>query len=315
MPSDPPARTRFLAILGPTASGKSALGLALAQRLGGEIVSCDSQQVYIGLDVGTDKPTRDDRRAVPHHLLDLVHPDEPFHGARWVALARTAIRHIAARGRVPIVVGGTGLYYRLLTAGLFEAPPPDAAIRERHRALAAEIGIEALHDRLAAVDPEAAAAISRRDLVRISRALEVHEQTGEPITALRRRAAAPDDLDPVALVLDPATPVLRRRIEARVRAMIAGGLEAEVRALRAAGYGPELRPLQSLGYRQMGARVDGRCTLDEAVADTIAATVAYARRQRTWFRKEAAASRLPSAPPVEELEQILSLPPLVRLHS
>jgi tRNA dimethylallyltransferase len=310
----PSAPTRFLALLGPTASGKSALGLALARRLGGEIVSCDSQQVYMGMDIGTAKPTRAERREIPHHVLDVVNPDEPFDAARWVALARAAIKHIAARGRLPIVVGGTGLYYRALTAGLFEAPPPDAAIRERHRAQAAELGVEALHDRLAGVDPDAAAAISRRDLVRISRALEVHEQTGVAITTLRRQTPPPDDLDPIAIVLDPTVPVLRRRIEARARRMIEGGLEGEVRELRAAGYGPHLRSMQALGYKQVGAYIDGRASLDDAVADIVAATVAYARRQRTWFRKEAAASRLPAEPPVEEIEQLMAAPLGVRVR-
>jgi tRNA dimethylallyltransferase len=308
-------RTRFLAILGPTASGKSALGLALAQRRGGEIVSCDSQQVYIGMDIGTAKPSRADRRAVPHHILDVVPPDEAFHAGRWVALARAAIKHIAARGKLPIVVGGTGLYYRVLTTGLFDAPPPDAAIRERHRGEAAALGVEKLHDRLAGVDPAAAAVIARRDLVRISRALEVHEQTGVPITELRRRAAPPDDLDPVVLVLDPAVPALRRRIEARVRHMVAAGLEDEVRALRAAGYGPDLRALQALGYKQMGDYIDGRMSLEQAMADIAAATVAYARRQRTWFRTEVAASRLPEAPPVEDIEQIVGASPGLRAPS
>src|SRR5262249_4004450 len=161
-------------------------------------------------------------------------------------------------------VGGTGLYYRALTAGLFEAPPPDAAIRERHRALAGELGVEALHDRLAGVDPDAAAAIPRRDLGRISRALEGHEQTGFAITALAPKPRPPAALDPIALVLDPTLPVLRRRIEQRARQMLAAGLEDEVRALRATGYGPDLRALQALGYRQMGAYIDGRCTLAEA---------------------------------------------------
>jgi tRNA dimethylallyltransferase len=298
------ARTRFLAILGPTASGKSALGMALARRLGGEVVSCDSQQVYIGMDIGTAKPSREDRRVVPHHLLDLVHPDEPFHAARWAALARVAIKHIAARGRLPIVVGGTGLYYRALVGGLFEAPPPDPVIRARHRLEAERLGIETLHARLGTVDPDAAAAISPRDLVRISRALEVHEQTGVPITVLRRRAPPPEGLDPVAIVLDPSMPSLRRRIEMRVGRMMAAGFEAEVRALREAGYGAALRPLQALGYKQVGAYIDGACSLEDAVAETIAATMAYARRQRTWFRKEAAASRLPAEPSLEAIEEI-----------
>jgi tRNA dimethylallyltransferase len=295
---------RVVALLGPTASGKSALALELARRLGGargaEIVCCDSQQVYVGMDVGTAKPTPEERREIPHHVLDLVRPDEAFHAARWAALARAALQEIAARGRLPIVVGGTGLYYRALTAGFFEAPPPDAAIRARHREEAAALGVEALHARLAAVDAEAAGAIGRRDLVRISRALEVYEQTGETITALRRGAAPAADLAPRALVLDPPLGELRRRIEARARAMFDGGFEDEVRALRAAGYGPALRPLQALGYQQVGAFLDGACTRDEALAATIAATVAYARRQRTWFRKEPA-ERFERAPEASAL--------------
>jgi tRNA dimethylallyltransferase len=294
-------KLKFLAVLGPTASGKSALALDLARRLGGELVSCDSQQVYIGMDVGTAKPTREERREIPHHLLDVVHPNETFHAARWAAMARVALRAIAARGRLPIVVGGTGLYFRALTVGFFEAPPPDPEIRARHRDEAAQLGVEAMHARLAAVDPAAAAAIGVRDLVRISRALEIYEQTGVPITALRREAAPPDDLQPHAIVLDPPLPELRRRIEARAARMFAEGFEDEVRALRAAGYGPALRPLQALGYQQVGAMLDGACTREQALADTISATVAYARRQRTWFRKEAAAARLPAAPPAAEL--------------
>jgi tRNA dimethylallyltransferase len=288
-----------VAVLGPTASGKSALALELARRLGGEIVSCDSQQVYVGMDVGTAKPTLEERREIPHHLLDVVRPDEPFHAARWAALARAAVADVAARGRLPIVVGGTGLYFRALTVGFFEAPPPDAAIRARHREEATALGVEALHARLAGIDRVAAAAIGPRDLVRISRALEVWEQTGVPITALRAEAAPPDDLRARVLVLDPPLADLRRRIEARARQMFEGGFEDEVRALRAAGYGPALRPLQALGYQQVGALLDGACTREEALQATIAATVAYARRQRTWFKKEAAAARL-EAPPADE---------------
>jgi tRNA dimethylallyltransferase len=296
-----PSPMRFLAVLGPTASGKSALALALARRLHGEIVCCDSQQVYIGMDVGTAKPSREERREIPHHLLDLVHPDETFHAARWAALARVAIRNILHRGKVPIVVGGTGLYFRALTAGFFEAPSPDATIRTRHRDEAARLGVEALHDRLAGVDPAAAAAIGRRDLMRVSRALEVYEQTGVPISALRRGAPPPPDLRAHVVVLDPPLSELRRRIEARVSQMVDAGFEEEVQALRAAGYGPALRPLQALGYRQLGAYLDGTCKLPIAVAETVTATVAYARRQRTWFRKEAAAARLPADPPVAEV--------------
>jgi tRNA dimethylallyltransferase len=300
---------RFVGILGPTASGKSALALDLARRLGGErgaeIVCCDSQQVYLGMDVGTAKATRDERREIPHHLLDLVHPDETFHAARWAALARVAIRNIRARGRVPIVVGGTGLYFRALTTGFFEAPPADAAIRARHKEEAAKLGVEALHDRLAGVDAETARAVGRRDLVRISRALEVYEQTGEPISALRRRSLPPEDVEAHVVVLDPPLPELKRLIADRLRAMFDGGFEDEVRALRAAGYGPALRPLQALGYAQVGAMLDGACTREAAIAETLSATVAYARRQRTWFRKETAVARLAAIPPANDLARAL----------
>ena len=300
------APVRFVAVLGPTASGKSALGLALAERLGGEIVACDSQQVYVGMDIGTDKPTREHRRRVPHHALDLCHPDQPFHAARWAALARTAIKGIAGRGRLPVVVGGTGLYYRALTAGLFEAPPPDPGLRARHRELVEREGIGALRARLTAVDPEAAAAIAARDFVRLSRALEIFEQTGVPITTLRQQAAPPRDLAPTVLLLDPPLAESRARIAARVDAMLAAGFLDEVRALHAAGYGPTLRPLQALGYKQMGAVLAGKVTQAEAADETVRATVAYARRQRTWFRKESAAARFAEPPPLETALAVLT---------
>jgi tRNA dimethylallyltransferase len=286
---------RIVAVLGPTAAGKSALALALAERLGGEIVACDSQQVYIGMDIGTAKPTRDERRRVPHHGLDLCHPDEPFHAARWAALARAACKSIAGRGRLPIVVGGTGLYYRALTAGLFEAPPPDPALRARHREIYDSEGNEPLRLRLLQVDPEAAAGIAPRDFVRTSRALEVYEQTGIAITTLRR----PRDLQPTTLVLDPSPDELRARIEARVEAMLATGFLDEVRALRAAGYGAGLKPMQALGYRQLGAVLEVTTTLADAATETVRATHAYARRQRTWFKKEAATGRFSTVPSVE----------------
>lgn len=292
---------RFVAVLGPTAAGKSALALELAQRLDGEIVACDSLQVYLGMDIGTGKPTREERRLRPHHLLDLVRPDEPFHAARWAALAGTAITRIAARGRLPIVVGGTGLYYRALTVGLFEAPPPDEAIRERHREEAARLGTEVLHGRLTAVDAATAAAISPRDLVRISRALEVYEQTGVTVAELKARQPPPPQWRPYAVVLEPPLLALRGRIERRVESMMAAGFLTEVRALRAAGFGPSARPMQALGYKQLGEHLDGGVTLEAAVSATVAATVAYARRQRTWFRKEIAAARIEAEPAVGEL--------------
>jgi tRNA dimethylallyltransferase len=291
---------RVVAILGPTASGKSALGLALAQQLGGEILCCDSMQVYRGLDVGTAKPTAAEQALVPHHLLDLVSPAEPFHAARWAGLARQSIAEVTARGRLPIIVGGTGLYHRALVRGLFQAPPSDAAIRARHEAEAAALGVPALHARLQGIDPMAAARILPNDLLRISRALEVYEQTGVPLSELHRRAQPPAPLQLFALVLDPALPELRRRIEARVDDMVAQGFVDEVRRLHAAGFAAT-RALAGLGYRQLGLHLEGRASLAEAVAETKRATVAYARRQRTWFRKEDAAMRAATPPAVDEL--------------
>jgi tRNA dimethylallyltransferase len=180
-----------VAILGPTASGKSELGLALAERLSGEIVCCDSMQVYRGMDIGTGKPTREEQARRPHHLLDLVDPGEPFHAAAWAAQARPVLDDIHRRGRTAIIVGGTGLYFRALRAGLFDAPAPDPTIRARHQAEAAALGVPALYRRLQEIDPDAAAKILPGDLVRTSRALEVYEQTGVPISELRRRAAPP----------------------------------------------------------------------------------------------------------------------------
>lgn len=304
-----PAPLRLLAILGPTASGKSALAMAVAERAAGEIVACDSQQVYVGMDVGTAKPTADDRRRVPHHGLDLCGPDQPFHAARWAEVARAAIRDIAARGRLPIVVAGTGLYYRALTAGLFDAPPPDPALRARHRALVEAHGLPALRARLLEVDAESAAVIGPRDFVRISRALEVYEQTGHTIGALRRQAEAPRDLAPVAVLLDPPLDVLRARIGARVDAMLTAGFLDEVRALRAAGHRAGSRPMLALGYEQLGAVLDGTSTLEAAAAEIARVTLAYARRQRTWFKKEPIAARFAEPPPVEAVLQLLGSAP------
>jgi tRNA dimethylallyltransferase len=285
-----------IAILGPTASGKSELGLALAQRLSGEIVCCDSMQVYRGMDIGTAKATKNEQTRCPHHLLDLVDPGEPFHAAAWAARARTVIDDIHGRGRTPIIVGGTGLYFRALRVGLFDAPAPDPTIRARHQAEAAAQGVPALHQRLRGIDPDAAARILPGDLVRTSRALEVYEQTGIPISELRRRAVGqplPGRL--FVVVLDYPLDKLRLLIQSRVERMMAAGFLAEVEALRLAGFG-HTRALAALGYKQLGQHLDGPLTLEEAVAQTKTATSAYARRQRTWFRREQADLR-PSAPP------------------
>jgi tRNA dimethylallyltransferase len=279
-------RPPVVAILGPTASGKSALGLTLAEELDGEILCCDSMQVYRGMDIGTAKPTPAERAAIPHHLLDLVPPGEQFHAAAWADAARAIITEVRGRGRLPIIVGGTGLYFRALVKGLFEAPRPDPAIRARHQMEAAALGIPALHERLRAVDPEAATKILPGDLLRISRALEVFEQTATPISELRRRnAMAPPSLRVFSVVLEFGLDALRSLIAARVDAMMSAGFLDEVHALRTAGFGAA-RAMRALGYKQLGQHLDGALALDAAMAEIKTATVAYARRQRTWFRRE-----------------------------
>jgi len=277
--------------LGPTASGKSALGLALAEQLGGEILCCDSMQVYRGMNIGTAKATASERAAIPHHLLDVVAPDEQFDAAAWAGAAGDLIVQMRGRGKLPILVGGTGLYYRALIKGLFEAPKSDPAIRARHQAEAGALGIPALHERLRLIDPEAAAKILTGDLVRISRALEVYEQTGTPISELRRQKAMTTPRRRVfAIILDFSLASLRTAIAARVDAMMAAGFLDEVKALREAGYAGA-RSMQALGYKQLGQYLDGALGLEAAVAEVKTATAAYARRQRTWFRREEAQMR------------------------
>jgi tRNA dimethylallyltransferase len=283
-----------VAILGPTASGKSELGMGLAERLSGEIVCCDSMQVYRGMDIGTGKPSAEEQARCPHHLLDLVEPGDAFHAAGWSDRAHSAINAIRARGHLPIVVGGTGLYFRALREGLFEAPPSDPSIRARHQAEAAATGLPALYQRLSDIDPEAAARIKPGDLIRISRALEIYEQTGVPISELRRRAARPSlPWRLFTVILDYPLENLRLRIQQRVDQMMAAGFLYEVKSLRAAGFGGS-RALAALGYKQLSQHLDGLLTLEDAVAQTKAATAAYARRQRTWFRREPAQVRAPA---------------------
>lgn len=295
-----------VAILGPTASGKSELGLALAQRIPGEIVCCDSVQVYRGMDIGTGKATHQEQARCPHHLLDLVDPDQPFHAAAWAARARAVVDVILRRGRTPIIVGGTGLYFRALRGGLFDAPAPDPAIRVLHQAEAAVLGVPALHRRLQHIDPDAAAKIRPGDLVRTTRALEVYQQTGIPISELRRRAAgSPLPWNLFVVILDYPLAKLRPLIHSRVERMMAAGFLAEVAALRKAGFG-HTRALAALGYKQLGQHLDGLLSLQEAVARTKTATSAYARRQRTWFRREQADVRASVLPDPDTLARELS---------
>jgi len=277
---------RCVVIAGPTGAGKSALALDLAERFGGEIVNADSRQIYRYMDIGTAKPTAQERARVPHHVLDVADPDERFDAARYRELASAAVAGIAGRGRVPLIVGGSGLYLRALTRGLFAAP---AAMPRLRRALEALEGRRAgtLHRWCARLDPDVAARVHSHDHVRLVRALEVLLATGETISVQQRRHGF---ADPVVarlyLVVDPGVESLKQRIESRTRALFERGLIEEVRALWQRGYGPQLAAMRSIGYLEAGRVLAAERSREEAVADVMRATLRFAKRQRTWFRAE-----------------------------
>jgi tRNA dimethylallyltransferase len=293
----------LLAIVGPTAVGKTALGVALAQHLGGEIVSADSRQVYRAMNIGTAKPTAAERAAAPHHLIDVVDPDDSFSLATYQDLASAAIAAIAERGRLPLVVGGTGQYLAALLQG-WQLPrvAPDPVLRARLEQEAAEQGSAALHARLALVDPAAAATIQPTNVRRVVRALEVYELTGEPISAQRSVQAPPFATSTIWLTLPP--PTLYARIDARVDAMMGAGLLDEVRGLVARGYGWELPAMSSLGYREFQPYLAGEQSLDEAVQRLKFNTHAFARRQKAWFARLPNLTQLPADAP-DLIEQAL----------
>jgi tRNA dimethylallyltransferase len=278
-------RPRAIAIVGATATGKTALSIALARVLGGEIVNADSRQVYRGMDIGTAKPTPEERAAVPHWLIDIADPDETFTLARFVDLARAAITDIASRGRQPLIVGGTGQYVWALVEG-WRIPrvPPDPGLRARYEALLAERGIAALASALLDADPAAAAIVDLRNPRRIIRALEVTETTGRPYSAWRTKDPPPFDSTIVGLDLPRAA--LHRRADARVDAMIAAGLVDEVRRLNAQGYGCGLPSFASIGYREICAHLRGELSLDEAIARIKTETHRLIRMQHAWFRRD-----------------------------
>jgi tRNA dimethylallyltransferase len=280
------AAPAVVALVGPTASGKSALALAVAREHGGEIVSCDSLQVYRGLDIGSAKATAAERREVRHHLLDVVDPDQDFSAADYARLARAAITDILGRGRLPIVAGGTGLYLRALRRGLFAGPSRDPDFRSRLERVAQRRGDAVLHRLLARVDPDSAARIEVRDRLRVVRALEVHRATGRPLSAHHREETPPEDEWRWLVVgVDRPRDALRAAVEARTEEMFAAGLVEEMRALLAR-YPGDLRPLRAIGYRQAGAVVRGEQTALQAQRDIVKETMRYAKRQMTWFRHQ-----------------------------
>ena len=278
---------KVLAVLGPTASGKTALGLALAEHYGGEVINCDSTAVYRGFDIGTDKLPIEARRGIPHHLIDIADPWEVYTAAHFARDAARVIREIHGRGRLPILIGGTGFYYRALTRGLFPGPGADDALRERLNRVARRRGVERLHRMLRRADPESAARIMPRDQKRLVRALEVYLATGRPLTDhFSETASLIADCDVIAIALRLPAAITAERVARRVDEQFARGIVDEVRGLLARGVSPEARPFGGLVYRQVMEMLRG--VRDEAATRALIAQEnrRYARRQLIWFRKE-----------------------------
>ncbi|HEX9207701.1 MAG TPA: tRNA (adenosine(37)-N6)-dimethylallyltransferase MiaA [Steroidobacteraceae bacterium] len=288
---EPPPSTHAavdaVCLMGPTCTGKTALALQLAQRFPVEIISVDSALVYRGMDIGTSKPSAAERAAVPHHLVDVCDPAEPYSAGRFLRDALAAIEAIRGRGRVPLLVGGTMLYFRALTHGLAPLPEANPVVRAAIDARARELGWPALHAELAARDPVAAARIQPFDAQRIQRALEVVELTGQRVSDLQQQARpAPLSLARFAL-LPCSRAELYQRIDARFDAMLAAGFLQEVRDLRARGdLDPDLPSLRAVGYRQLWQHLEGRLAYDVAVAAARQATRNLAKRQLTWLRAD-----------------------------
>ena len=272
-------------LTGPTASGKTAVGMELAPRLDAEIISLDSMALYRGMDIGTAKPTAAEPAAVPHHLIDVIEPHQQYSLAQYVEAAEEAVREITSRGRVPLFVGGTPLYLKALLRGIFRGPPADWPLRRRLQAMAQNEGEESLHARLAAVDPRTARRLHPRDTRRVIRALEVFEKTGRGITELQQQF---DRARPAGecrvFVLDWPRPQLGQRIDRRVEAMFAAGLVDEVRRLSASPTPPGRTASQAVGYREVIEHLRGVRDLSETVELVKLRTRQFAKRQMTWFR-------------------------------
>ena len=287
LPPMPSTKPRLVIVLGPTAVGKSDLALALAQRLDGEIVNADSQQVYRYMDIGTGKPSEPDRRRVPHHVIDVVNPDEEFNAAMYRRLANDAIDRLHRAGKTAVLCGGTGLYLKTLTQGLFAGPGQD---RELRRSLEEEIkdkGLPVLYAQLVAIDQSVTATIHPNDRQRIIRALEVYRITGKPLSAWQKEHAfqeEPFEVLKIGLLRERAD--LYDQINRRSERMIEDGLLEEVRGLLTRGFGLDLKPLRSVGYRQMGAVIRGELDLSEAAVEMKQETRHLAKRQLTWFRRD-----------------------------
>jgi tRNA dimethylallyltransferase len=285
-------------VAGPTASGKTAAAVALAKKINGEIINADSMQVYKGLDIGTAKPTTAEQSGIPHHLLDVARPDEPFSAAKYQHLARKAIADIKARGRVPILAGGTGFYINAVVYDMdfHEEGSDDTALREQYAALAVEKNIYSLHKLLRERDPPAAEAIHPRNVKRVARALAFIENTGMLFSAhneaqreKKRKHVLPEGI--VFVVLDQPRPILYERINTRVHQMLAAGLEREVAGLLKAGYTPDLPAMSGIGYKETANMIIHGADLRLTAEKIQQATRNYAKRQITWFKHNAPHAR------------------------
>ncbi len=288
---DHPSEKSIYVIAGPTASGKTALGVALALRTGGEIVNCDSVQIYRRIRIATAKPTDEEMQGVPHHLIDYVDPNIKYTAAAWARDAAAKIAEIESRGRTAILVGGTGFYIRSLMNPLFDSPETDAALRARLQSIHAARGAVHLHDLLKRVDPEAASRLPQNDYVRVIRALEVYFQTGEPISAQQpSRPEPPGFAQRMHLfVLDPPRAVLYEKINLRTEEHFAAGLVDEVKGLLADGVSEQGNALGAHGYRRVCEFLRGERSLESAIEQAKQDVRNYAKRQLTWFRRESGA--------------------------
>lgn len=280
----------IICIAGPTASGKTALAATLAKELNGEVVSCDSMQVYRRMDIGTAKPTLEEMQGIPHHMIDVAEPWEDFSVSRYCEMAAPIVDDIISRGKTAVIAGGTGLYMDALIRGNAFAPFPATGVRERLEAQADAESMEAMLSRLRAVDPDAARRLHLSDRKRILRALEVYLETGETITEHNRKTqAVPPRYSPLWLGLDFARRgELYRRIDLRVGLMLEQGLVEEIRGLLADGIPEKATAMQAIGYKEFVDALDGRCTIEEAADQVRQSSRRYAKRQLTWFRRNKA---------------------------
>ena len=283
--SCPQSPLPIILLAGPTAVGKTELALEIALRLGTDIVNADSMQVYRRMDIGTAKPTPVQRALVPHHLLDVADPDEPFDAARYAELARPVIETLWGQGKIPLIVGGTGLYLKILTKGICSGAPGNQEIRQQLILDLEKQGLPKLHEELLRADPDGGGRIHPHDRQRILRALEVYRLTGTPLSLWQSRHCFGERIYlSIKIFLYRERNVLYERINGRVLQMVDEGLCEEVRQLLARGYGLGLKPMQSLGYKQMAAFLNGELPWDSAVSAMQRATRQYAKRQLTWFR-------------------------------